>query len=120
MKSSDAGGVGSATREAIGTGNFRDAIAERRREKFVAMAVFFVERSNGQKGVDALVHGFAYTDQDAGRERDTEFAGFFDSAKTKRGHFVRSFGMRQAVTHEARADVFEHQADAGVGILQAL
>src|SRR5438876_10761383 len=233
MKSSDAGGVGSATREAIGTGNFRDAIAERRREKFVAMdefgidgeafaqgeaaglgfglqardlgpgglgideifgdrrnaapivdacfeqerkiavaqvrrgldvhvrpknkagdsnraqhvfegwlrvsghgnfrlgtkilddhfldvAVFFVERSNGQKGVDALVHGFAYTDQDAGRERDTEFAGFFDSAKTKRGHFVRSFGMRQAVTHEARADVVEHEADAGVGILQAL
>src|SRR5438552_18886495 len=43
MKSSDAGGVGSVTREAIGTGNFHNATVYAGREKFVAMNEFGIE-----------------------------------------------------------------------------
>ena len=35
------------------------------------------------------------------------------------GTLSGAFACGKAVAHEARADVFEHQADAGVGILEA-
>src|SRR5713101_3810128 len=31
---------------------------------------------------------------------------------------VRSLGVRQAFAHEAWADIFEHEADTGVGVFQ--
>src|SRR5438132_5845885 len=65
MKSSDAGGVGSATREAIGTGNFRDAIAERRREKFVAMDEFGIDGEAFAQG-EAAGLGFGLQARDLG------------------------------------------------------
>src|SRR6266513_1061798 len=40
MEDSDAGGVGGVTRESIGTGDFRDAIADAQQKKFVAMDEF--------------------------------------------------------------------------------
>src|SRR6266513_3026715 len=41
---SDAGGVGSFTRESVGPGYFSDAIADAQREEFVAMDEFRIER----------------------------------------------------------------------------
>src|SRR5437667_4273571 len=83
-------------------------------DDFQNVAVVFVERSNGEERVDALFHRFADTDEDAGSESETELSGFFDGAEAKRGDFVRRFGMRKAVAHQSRADVFEHQANAGI------
>src|SRR6266478_2428570 len=101
-----------------GHGNFRLG-AKILDDHFLDVTVFFVQRSNGEERFDALLHGFADADQDPGGKRDGELARFFDGAEAQRGNFVRSLGVGQAVTHQAGADVFEHQADAGVGIFQA-
>ena len=61
---------------------------------------------------------FTDADQDSSCEGEREFAGFFHGAKAQRRNFVGRFGMRQVAAHQARADSFEHQADAGVGIFQ--
>src|SRR5229473_574077 len=100
-----------------GHGNFRLG-AEILDDDFLDVAIFFVERSNRQERVDALFHGFADADQDAGGKRDGELPRFFDGAKAQGGDFVWRLGMRQAIAHQARADVFEHEADAGVRIFQ--
>src|SRR5881398_1391612 len=43
MENSDAGGAGSVTRESVRTGNFCNAIADARREKFLAMNKLGIE-----------------------------------------------------------------------------
>src|SRR5260370_27569304 len=88
-------------------------------DDFLDVAVFFMKHSNDEERVDALFHGFADADEDAGGERDREFAGLFDGAETEGGNCVGTFSVWQAIAHEARADVFQHQSDAGVGVFQA-
>src|SRR6267378_4031318 len=79
---------------------------------------YFSWSSNRKERVDAFFHGFADADQNSSGERDGELPRFFDGAETQRGHFVWGFGVRQTIAHQARADVFQHQADAGVRIFQ--
>ena len=98
-----------------GHGNFRLG-AEILNDDFLDVAVFFMERSNRKERVDAFFHSFADANQDSSGERDGEPPCFFDGAEAQRGHLVWGFGVRKAIAHQAQADVFEHQAEAGVRI----
>src|SRR5260370_42430838 len=93
--------------------------AEILNDDFLDVAVFFVERSNRKERVDAFVHGLADADEYAGREGHGELPCFLDGAEAKGRYLIGSFGVRQTIAHQTRAEVFEHQAGARLRLFQA-